>query len=907
VIAQSLSRIFVWLQCASIIVIGNVCFVFAEPSTDLPPDDLYSPSGIHILDGSCYLDVGELHVNITNHGLIGSQFSRTSTYSDAPSAQWPGGSGNEYLFGAGLWVGGKVGGVFCVSTGQYEREFRPGRESSDTIYEAKVGKIIRPFANENPTGRRMPDAYSDDDRDGKYDEDFLNGKDDDNDGLIDEDFAQLGDQMFTCTMYDNLPLISEIYPEHRPMGLKVVQRAIAWNREYQENIVGLDFEISNVGYETIDDVYLGFLVDCDIQRRSDGPNVPDDLAGYYSGSVRADNGIYYRADIAYMRDGNLNDPLPGYFGVMLIDHNTEFYGTHAPFHPAINSFQIFAANASVNQDGEPLSDEDRYYLMARNQYDSNTHPDDANDLKFMISSGPFATLEPGMTLKYRLALIIGDGFDDMLRTAVEAGRLGAGRWHNMDNYYYTGLYGRETEVCLGDYPSWFSGTDPIMGHRINFMNEECAGSEPVMYQDVIWDGNLTPGPTGDLCIWVNLDNCEECFRARGYDCTPDNFLSTYMGHTRTGTYGRETHFPWSGYRDNPPPAPSFRLVPGDRSVELFWGSQSEHSPDLGHGIIDFESYQVWRANSWTRPHGTPAETSPPIEMWSMVAEYDLVNFIDPIVSNSQLPLTLGRNTGLDEIEYTPACLSEDRFEGLAEEMQLVVDADIQNRWKFRPHLRNHDGSVVGGMEGLIRWESYPTVLDTFFAVAYRQATPTVVGKWSETFYHYTDTNIPNGFDTYYSVTASDHSLTLFNNNYYPSGYGTSEKPANYFKLTIPRTNAQTEAQRQKDGLNIYVYPNPATRKSLDEYMAQSPNNDNPSGVRVTWNNLPLANNTIHIFTIAGDLVKTLNHDGFNEGGSTSWNLVSHNGQQVTSGIYLYVVQSNNGNFADVSGKFVVVR
>ena len=53
----------------------------------------YNPNGVFILDGSYVMNVGELHINITNWGLIGSRFSSNNQFSDAPSAQWPAGSG----------------------------------------------------------------------------------------------------------------------------------------------------------------------------------------------------------------------------------------------------------------------------------------------------------------------------------------------------------------------------------------------------------------------------------------------------------------------------------------------------------------------------------------------------------------------------------------------------------------------------------------------------------------------------------------------------------------------------------------------------------------------------------------------------------------------------------------------
>jgi len=880
---------------------------FAEPATHDPGDDHLPPDGIHILDGTYVLDVGELQVNITNHGLIGSQYSSDLPYSHAPSAQWPGGSGDEYLWGAGLWIGGRISGEPSVSTGQYERELRPGSRLRDTIYEAQSGFILRPTAYDHATGRRMPHPSNNDDMDQQHDEDPLNGRDDDGDGLIDEDFAQLGDQMLTCTMYDNLPLISEIYSDHRPLGMRVTQRAFTWYQEDLENIVGLDYEISNVGHHTVDEMYLGFFVDCDIQARTQGANEPDDMAGFFSGAVRADNGLFYRADIAYMLDGAQEDPLSGCFGVMLIDHTIEFLGRDAPYHPAINSFQIFSTNASVIQEGEPNNDSDRYYLMSRNDHDRNTRPEEATDMKYLISSGPFNYVTPGKTLNYRLAMIIGDGLDGMLQTAAEAGRVGAGRYYNMDLNWTTGQGGRETKVCLGDYRNWETGEDPIYGHRLNFMNHDCAGDYPIMFQDVVHVDNLEIDSQGNTCVWVNMDNCEECFHMRGYDCNPDVFHATYMGPARTGTYGREAHFPWSRYQETPPPSPGFRVQPGGHQVEVFWDDRSEHTLDPARGVNDFESYRVWKVHNWTRPPGMAPTGIPPAGMWGLISEYDLVNFIPAGIGGSPMERTLGRNTGLEGAIYVPVCLSDPSYEGLAEEMQAVVDTDTEGHWLSRPPVRNYDGTVADGMAGLVRWEAYPAILDTFFEVTARPESDDVVGKRATRYYHYLDTDVNNGFQVYYSVTAMDHALEYYQGNWYPAGYGFQEDPSNNFVHTTPRPDAQTAEQRQREGLNIYVYPNPATREALDEYLAQPPRLDDPTGVRVTWDNLPQANNTIHIFTESGDLVQTLYHNGNSQGGSISWNLVSRNGQEISSGIYLYVVKSDNSAFADFQGRFVVIN
>ena len=120
----------------------------AEPgSGSAPAGDRDRPDGIHVVDGSYVMNVGNLHMNITNHGLIGSRYTQPTTYSEAPSGQWPGGSGVEYLWAAGLWVGGVLGSDQLVSTGQYAREIRPQFGPENTIYEARGGRVVRPVAS----------------------------------------------------------------------------------------------------------------------------------------------------------------------------------------------------------------------------------------------------------------------------------------------------------------------------------------------------------------------------------------------------------------------------------------------------------------------------------------------------------------------------------------------------------------------------------------------------------------------------------------------------------------------------------------------------------------------------------------------------------------------------------------
>jgi hypothetical protein len=655
-----------------------------ESDEQFRDEETIPPDKIHVLDGSYVLDMGNFHVNITNHGLIGSQYTAFLPYSGAPSGEWPGGSGHEYLWGAGLWVGAQIRGDVGVTTGQPERELRPDRNLRDTIYEARGARVVRPLPADTPTGWRVPDSRANDDQDATYDEDPLNGRDDDGDGKIDEDFAQIGDQMFTCTMHDDLPLVRELYPSHFPLGVTVVQRAATWYREGYENIVALEFEITNNGFRTLQDLYLGFFVDGDIQRRGHGSPEPDDLAGIWSGAIRGEDGIFHRVEVAWMRDADPVDPLPGWFGTVLVDHDTDFSGMRAPRKVSVGSYQIFATNASVIQDGEPKSDPDRYYVMSRQEHDRDRHPDEPADLKYLISSGPFGNVHPGRTLTYRLAMVMGGSQYEMLQNALKAVQVGKGRYVNLDNDWTTGFGSAETKVCMGDLPRFEDGTERLFNFRAAFMDVTCTGTDPIFGVPYIRKEYMFLDSDGRYCIYVNADNCEECYRALGQECTEENglywefrdrFRSWRHPKYFTGVGGREYHATWVSTGEMPPIAPNLRLVTGHDQVEVFWDDVSEFEPDYLRDVIDFESYRVWRVSDWTRPPGTGPNASPSADKWSMIVEYDLQNFVPAGAGDSQNRLPLGRNTGLEMAAYVPACLNDPTFEGLGIAMQDFVDAD----------------------------------------------------------------------------------------------------------------------------------------------------------------------------------------------------------------------------------------
>lgn len=877
-----------------------------------------TPNGFPVVDGSYVMNVGEIQVNITNHGLIGSWPGSPCTWCNAPSAQWPAGSGVEYLYAAGLWVGGRMLGEALVSTGQFAREFRPLDEIEATIYEAKSNRITRPIGNAEASGKRLPDSEADDDDDGLVDEEILNGYDDDGDNLIDEDFGQIGNQMMVCTMYDNTALAKELYPDHEPLQLKVVQTAVAWENDNADDFIGFDFQITNIGVATIEDVYLGFFADADIGPKTLTGRAEDDLAGrVMNRMVRAKDNSFVPLSIGYMFDTVENGgAAPGYFGILFLGHDTDPSGLSAPTSVGLRSFNHFSGQSSFDQGGDPTNDAERYELLSGNEIDQEVLPGKENDYRFLISVGPFSELKKDETLNFQAAMVIGPGLQGLLQNAAEAALTWYGNYWNLDSDPETGVLGRETKICLDDFAG-NGGQNPLFQFVADYMDTTCMSQEFLLTKPFISQDQLDD----DGCVYVNMDNCFECARIAGEICNRENMLISSVWNCNetssspgcTGVLGAETVIHW--LVGMAPPPPGMRLWPTDNAVHVYWNNSSQITPDIRSNLIDFESYRIWRADNWERPYGSTIENGPESALWQMIAEYDEINtFISMnVVGRDTLydTLSLGRNTGFEEIRYTPVCFRNPLFTGLKEAMQKVVEADSLDEMKSLPALYDRQGRPIENLRPLLPWQGYTAELDTFFMAASRSVTgPSSLPKVGQEFYEYIDPDVHNGFLYFYSVTATDHEMGPglgSSGEFVPTGEGLKGDPGSSFTNTHPGTTAQTAEERLRDGVAVYVYPNPASRAALEEFQQLSPDADDPTGVKVRFSHLPESRNTINIYTLDGDLVQTLDHDGTAGYGEISWNLISRNGQEIVSGIYLYVVKSRDAVFEDYIGKFVVIR
>jgi hypothetical protein len=531
--------------------------------------------------------VGLLTLQVTNLGMIGNP--------EIPevSAGWRGG---EYLFSSGLWVGAIGSDLEThVSTAIYRDhlEFRPDLDPRWTIYESFEG---------DGGGFRLGvggPAAADDDGDGMVDEDFQNGLDDDGDGAIDEDFGAIGQQMFSCMYRDDTREASAQIADHVPLGLLVKQRSFQWSTQGINEFVGFEFEIVNDGDQRLRDLYLGFFSDSDVGPKGVDNFYDDDLVGWahidttvrLPGSGGACSVTPLAIDAAYMWDAP--DPpnevfgdVPGVFGSLFLGHTTDDTGIRAPQRVGLHTVAWFSRSGATP---DPATDEERYALLASGNKPGRA-PGKREDWRYVIAAGPFSRLDPGGSLVFQTAYVIGDGHTGFRTNAVSAQVVFNGRYVNADDNPETGSGGRER--CL----------------RVLEPGEQIVWLDPCDSTDVEPDIFRYPGDpcTEDGLHYVDAD-CDPC----------------------TGVGGEETHVPWVGTTAPPPPnlntAPvrnpglaAFASPAGDRSVVLQWDNASELRIDPMTGQRIFSGYRIWRVDNWQRPEGA---IGPGLEEWMKIAEF----------------------------------------------------------------------------------------------------------------------------------------------------------------------------------------------------------------------------------------------------------------------------------------------
>jgi hypothetical protein len=162
-------------------------------------------------------------------------------------------------------------------------------------------------------------------------------------------------------------------------------------------------------------------------------------------------------------------------------------------------------------------------------------------------------------------------------------------------------------------------------------------------------------------------------------------------------------------------------------------------------------------------------------------------------------------------------------------------------------------------------------------------------------YRVEDSQTLNGFDYHYVVT------TILRGR--PAGSDLNLPPVEYespfFASFEDRVVPRTVASPRSGG--VWVVPNPYRERAAWE---RQPVPGDVFTRHIDFMGLPKARCRIRIYTLAGDLVRTIDHDASGGDGQAAWDLISRNGQDVESGVYLFTVESALGHQV---GRFVILR
>lgn len=804
-------------------------------------------------------NVGRIGFSISNFGRFsyGAElnFVDCFTLKKVPQAEYPKGSGTQYLYKGGMWIGGVVGEDTLVSTATVQnssaREFHPD--------ELPFGEIKRYSSLDEGETR----AVSEQDFIAVYTDTFTSG---------------VGFRSFD-------PVAGR---SHEPLGIEVTQRSYMWSYGYADDFVLFDMSYRNIGDNYIRDLYVGVYLDADVNIDGVNPNAilmgsnkpttggDDDLTGFLATHPNSDENCPFEdtLNIAYISD-NDGDPSGNTF---VLPNITGIKFLRDPGPNQKISYNWWVWNPNPNYDfgpqarenlrfmggglGSPQGDVHKYHLLSNGEIDydqiktARVEQTDAvwaavndrfagnlsqgSDVQYVLSFGPF-DVGPGQQFELPMVYVGGEHYHQDTRNVL---------W-NLRNAYRPERYLR----------------------RVNFDD---------FAQNAVWADWVYDNP--------GVDTDGDGYFGRSFIC-------------REGTASeKEVFYRGDGVPDfrsaTPPPAPKVWVSPTVDGLLIRWnGQESESTPDIFSGIIDFEGYRVYFARD-------DRESS-----YSMVASYDRENF-DKFVFNPDLLPEPGyvledRPFTIEELRCLYGSGSDpcndqtfDPSRYNASVPYVMPDFPYDSAFYFRPH--DYNASEFGTSTDIRKVYPDEPLPDPDAPITDSMLTEEGNLKYYE--YEFEVTGLLSTVGYYANVTAFD--------------FGSPE--ADLQPLETSRTlNAKfiypkLAGEEDPNGkLEAFIYPNPY--RVDDRYRSKGFEGRNepfaiPDRIRkLNFANLP-NRCTIRIHSIDGDLIREIDHDfppGDPNASREEWDLITRNVQMIVSGIYYWSVEDKETGETQI-GKLIVI-
>jgi len=804
---------------------------------------------------------------------------------------------------------------------------------------------------------------------------FARPHDDDRDGLIDEDGAPISEQDYVGYYYDYSPFgssqdrdhgTSSSRNEHYPLGIFVRQMSFAWSYDYIKNLVYVEFDITNMSAtDTLFDCVMGIYIDADCGPQSYEANAraSEDLSGYVRGEGY---------EFAYSRDANRDGGLtPGYIGVRVCTPDPEdikfscwywkvgdgpddhyprnYYGISnktanekywllTDRNPAESKYTLLRDESLSDPAFETTDPKDTRFLFAfygRNEDDKNGTVADAVNGYVNPNHPEVWNLKPKNTMKIVVAVFPGMSLDEIKAQAIWAKDV----YKSPQNL---------TTVVLPDTAKHYEPPEPPNAPR---MYAELKADNSL---DVYWD-NRSEFSEDELFIpstligWVNPGSTS------GWDSDP--------------AFVDDSNFP-----------EQFKYANIGADKLNIRNANAVMNPFTGYRLRrDFQGYSVWgRSGIGENDSWMLIEKYDKIDSPTDYLDYH-VNYTDGVKSDwyEDREGDTGFDVGLPQRTFIlpthltapahPAPSANERDEYITEtggqfygyytlgddylphEIKAgdtVYGKPLYN-WRMTRYQAWQNGARIPALTLEDRRHNqllfkHPDVRDELFlelvddnliplpghggqnqlrtssGLAPSQAErmdPEILEKvdtqedrLSRRYYHKNVRNLTRGREYYSSVTAYNRGFPEKKLSALESGKDANMKV--FFPGPLARDNMD----------NIYVVPNPYRGGStFDGYIEGDYQGDR--GRRLWFVNLPNSCN-IQIYTLAGDLVAELEHNGsmpqpiitvskaaefgLAASGIHSWNLLSKNNQIIASGLYLFSVKNHDSGDVKV-GKFAVIR
>lgn len=497
---------------------------------------------------------GNLWTSLTNYGSVGDpDFEATGR----PSAAWPAGSGNSYLYDAGFWVGAEMGGVPIVKTYFYnavDKEWLPTPN-----FPGEIGGTVN-----GEKAKSLEDSYA---------------------------------------VFDDLD--SESISGDPALGIKVIRRGLTWSLPDYDDFVAFEYYVINTGLNgDLENVLVSYWYDIDVSGSDASDKHIDDLVDYdgwdgpSSITDQADvvdpfdldgDGItgYDDWGIPYSKDQGhnpnftpINNEPDGFYDewAVILDAggDTLYWQTNVPEHGRV------AGNPAIVNDEVLIG-----YQMPRSLsyiYDADNSTSSANDYGERENAMPNDGFLGG-------AIIYTDGAPNVLEDGSEYMGASSHQWWNWES----------DPGSDEDRWDFMRGQHSTSGGRRFLPNPNNLGFPQFDYRFLLTTPSLDIAE-GDTAKIVFVLACGQGLK--GVRESVDNAYRAYYSGSRhsdplnPSAFDEDVH--WN--LPIPPPAPDLGYSPLDNGMRLAWEASAESFIDPQLEEADFEGYQIYRAvyepNNW---------------------------------------------------------------------------------------------------------------------------------------------------------------------------------------------------------------------------------------------------------------------------------------------------------------------